>query len=128
MSERTPTVGENIRRIRIQRGITQRDLASLIGKSYSSIQKYEMDLATPPLTVVKKLAEVLDVDKYEIYGWNEFDLESTEIEKSPAPNSAELTDPNEDHLISNYRSLDSQKQSSLIDYSDFLKKQMSEEG
>lgn len=124
MSDCITSVGENIRSIRIKKGLTQKELASLVGKSYSSIQKYEMDLATPPLTVVKKLAEVLGVDKFDIYGWNGFDLEIQNKEKSPSSKDNELEDPNENHLLSNYRSLNTERKNSLIDYSDYLKNQM----
>ena len=86
MSDKIPSIGENIKSIRIQKGITQKDLAIKIGKSYSSIQKYELDLAIPPLPVVERLADALGVDKFEIYGWNEFEFRD---EKSPAPEGAE---------------------------------------
>lgn len=41
--------------------MTQRELAEAIGKSFSSIQKYELGLATPPVHTLIKIADVLGV-------------------------------------------------------------------
>ncbi|RMT70381.1 hypothetical protein ALP29_04534 [Pseudomonas syringae pv. avii] len=43
--------------------MTQRDLASKAGISWSQISRYESDLAQPRLKVLMKLAEALDVHK-----------------------------------------------------------------
>lgn len=118
------SVGNNICDLRSKIKLSDSQLAELLHISLEQYRRYEAGRAVPPSDIIDRLADIFDVDKFEIIGWNEFDLDPAETEKSPAPNSAELTDPNEDHLISNYRSLDSQKQNSLIDYSDYLKNQM----
>lgn len=41
--------------------MTQRELAKAIGKSFSSVQKYELGLATPPVHTLNKIADVLGV-------------------------------------------------------------------
>ena len=86
MSNTISSISENIRSVRIQKGITQKELAKRIKKSYSSVQKYEMGIAVPPLSVVEKIAEALGVDKFEIIGWNAFELKE---EKSPEPEGSE---------------------------------------
>lgn len=68
------SIGENIKELRKKAGLTQRELAQLIGKSFSSVQKYEMDIAEPPLSVINEIARALNVDKYEIIGWNSVEL------------------------------------------------------
>lgn len=55
------TLGQKIKQIRKGRKITQKQLATQIGRSFSSIQKYEMDLAIPPIDTLKKIASTLDV-------------------------------------------------------------------
>lgn len=55
------TLGQKIRQARQSRKITQKELAAQIGKSFSSVQKYEMDLATPPLETIEKIALSLGV-------------------------------------------------------------------
>ncbi|MBQ3155914.1 MAG: helix-turn-helix domain-containing protein [Clostridia bacterium] len=62
------TIGSNIRRCRKQKGVTQRGLADAIGKSFSSIQKYELDLAVPPVSVIHEIADALGVEVWEILG------------------------------------------------------------
>lgn len=61
-------IGSNIREYRQQKGMTQRELAAAIGKSYSSIQKYELDIATPPLSIIHKIAAALGVDAWKLIG------------------------------------------------------------
>ena len=64
------SVGQNIKRFRKEAGLTQKELATLIGKTLSSIQKYEMDIAAPPLAVINKIAAVLNEDIFAIIGEN----------------------------------------------------------
>lgn len=52
-------VAENIKRIRRLHGWTQRELAEQLGASFSLVQKYELGLATPPLTEFEHLSIVL---------------------------------------------------------------------
>lgn len=70
-TEHEASIGENIRRLRKAAGMTQRELATRIGKSFSLIQKYEMGIVIPPITVIRKMADALNVDYFEIIGWNE---------------------------------------------------------
>lgn len=55
------TVGERIKQARKKSNMTQKELAQKAGKGFSTIQKYEMDLVTPPLDVLRKIANVLNV-------------------------------------------------------------------
>ena len=55
-------VGANIKRLRKETKLTQRQLGEQIGKTESSIQKYEKGLVEIPNSVIEKIAEVLKVD------------------------------------------------------------------
>lgn len=55
------TLGERIQKYRKESGLTQRQLSELIGKTFSSVQKYELGLAEPPLNVLQKIADALGV-------------------------------------------------------------------
>ncbi len=57
----TIEIGDHIRTYRKAKGMTQKELAKLIGKSYSLIQKYEMGITQPPIDVLEKIAHVLEV-------------------------------------------------------------------
>lgn len=71
-------IAERIRSIRIQRGLSQQDLADLLGfKSRSSICHIENDDYEISLESAKKIASALNVDAdYLIFG----DTESTKAE------------------------------------------------
>lgn len=54
-------IGFKIKELRTQKKITQKQLGKLIGKTESSIQKYECGSVEVPLSVLEKIANVLDV-------------------------------------------------------------------
>lgn len=53
-------VGENIKRCRKGR-MTQVELAQRLGKSVSSVKKYELGLVEIPYTVFEQIAEILEI-------------------------------------------------------------------
>lgn len=55
-------VGNKIKYFRNKKGITQKKLADLIGKTESSIQKYECGSTEVPFSVLEKIAESLDTE------------------------------------------------------------------
>lgn len=63
-------IAERIKKIRLERGMTQQDLADALGlKSRSSINKIEMDTYEISLEKAKKIAKALNVDPdYLIFG------------------------------------------------------------
>ena len=54
-------IGQRIKDARKAAGLTQKQLADRIHKSFSSVQKYEMSKATPPIEVLQDIAHVLGV-------------------------------------------------------------------
>lgn len=58
------SLGKKIKEARKAKGITQQELAKLIGKGFSTVQKYEIDVIQPPLDVFSKIAEVLGIKYY----------------------------------------------------------------
>ena len=55
-------VGENIRKYRKDKGMTQKELGDLLGKTQRTIQAYEKDEVIPPLSVINKLSDIFDID------------------------------------------------------------------
>ena len=53
--------GEKLRYIREQRGITQEELAELLGTSKQVISRYEKNQRTPKITIAQKYSEQLNV-------------------------------------------------------------------
>ena len=58
--KRTP-VGERLFRSRKARGLTQAELGERIGSSKRMVAHYESDATTPPIDVLGKLADALNV-------------------------------------------------------------------
>ncbi len=64
-------IGQNIKKYRKARKLTQSQLAKLLGKDMRTIQKYEYDEISPPLRDFEKLARELKVEVVDLlYGDN----------------------------------------------------------
>ena len=59
-------VGQNIKEFRIEKGLTQQALAKNIGKSESSIRKYDKGLVEIPNTVIEAIAKELDIETFDL--------------------------------------------------------------
>ena len=55
------TIGENIRRIRIEKGMTQKQVAEACGTVDAAIRTYELGKANPKPVTVAKIAKALGV-------------------------------------------------------------------
>lgn len=55
------TIGDNIKRIRKEKGLTQKQLGSLCQMADSAIRRYELGKARPKLETIYKIATGLDV-------------------------------------------------------------------
>lgn len=66
-------IGKKIKQYRKGK-MTQQELANLIGRTESSIRKYEKGLVTIPLDVLGKIASILDVTVFQLMGNEYFDV------------------------------------------------------
>ncbi len=65
------TLGEKIREARLKKGISQTELAKLLGyKSRSSINKIEVEGRDVPRSMIVKFAQVLGVTPSYLMGWD----------------------------------------------------------
>ena len=64
----TSAFGERLAELRAERGITQAQLAAMIGSSQRAISAYETVAEYPPTAVVVELAQVLKVSSDELLG------------------------------------------------------------
>lgn len=62
-------VGGRIRKAREERKMTQKQLGEAIGRTESSIAKYEQGKVEMPSSVLRRIAEAVHVDFYELLGW-----------------------------------------------------------
>ncbi|MFR7908768.1 MAG: helix-turn-helix domain-containing protein [Oscillospiraceae bacterium] len=65
-------IGENIKKYRKEKGLTQKELADKIGKGFSTVQKYELNISQPPIDVLNRIADTLDINVSKL-----FDIENT---------------------------------------------------
>ena len=61
-------VGDNIRRVRTKRGITQAQLADRIGVSEKTVSSWEVNRTEPSMTNIELIAKVLTCQKSELLG------------------------------------------------------------
>lgn len=54
-------IGNKLRKLRLEKGVTQRDIAELLGVSPRTISSYETDISDPPLDNLKILANYFNV-------------------------------------------------------------------
>ena len=54
MSINNKTIGETIARLRLERGMTQQQLSSVIGVSHQAVSKWETGAALPDLEALLK--------------------------------------------------------------------------
>ncbi len=62
------TVGENIKRIRKEKGLTQKKLSELSGINEAQIRRYELGgkNANPKIETIQKIAQALEVYTYDL--------------------------------------------------------------
>ena len=61
-------IGENIKALRKMHGMTQSDLALILGGKKSLVSNYENGYSTPDIYTLIKLADVFDVSLDELVG------------------------------------------------------------
>ena len=75
------TIGENIKQLRLARGMTQEELANRLGVKKSAISKYEKGhVVNLKRSTIEKLAIALNVKPTTIMGWT-IDSESEEVKE-----------------------------------------------
>jgi transcriptional regulator with XRE-family HTH domain len=62
------TLGDRIRRYRLAKGLTQAELAKIVGASQRMINYYEVHGVSPSPELLVKIADALDVSTDELFG------------------------------------------------------------
>lgn len=101
------TVGERIKKIRLEKQMTQDDLAAKIQTTKQTIHKYENGIiANIPSSKILDIANVLNVTPAYLMGWSEKNSEEAEINSK---------------LIELINSLSSNQIQEVLNYIDYLK-------
>lgn len=64
-------IGENIRTIRLQKDMTQKQVADICGMADSAIRKYESGQIVPKISTIQRIARALGVDPYSLYSFDQ---------------------------------------------------------
>lgn len=62
------TLGKRIQEARKNRGITQKQLAEILGTATGTVQQYELDKRQPRMTQLQKIAAALNISVAELLG------------------------------------------------------------
>lgn len=99
-------IGENIRRIRKSKGLTMKELGSIIGISEQGVGNYERGDREPGIDMMNKIAEALDASVNELIGAPERENDSIEnlsrlakVELSKIVGSESLNDLTKETLL-----------------------------
>lgn len=60
------TIGEKIRQLRTEKGMTQKELGSKCGLADSAIRRYELGGANPKIDTITKIANALGVNIFDL--------------------------------------------------------------
>ena len=75
------TIGENIRSIRQEKGITQKKLGELCKIAEPTIRKYEVGSLNPKIETVEKIASALGISIFQLMGNEYWDKKYPDIAK-----------------------------------------------
>ena len=74
------SIGNRIKFLRKQRGLTVEELAAKLGKNRTTVYRYEKgDIENLPLDILNPLAEALDTTPAHLMGWIDKEMLSTKI-------------------------------------------------
>lgn len=68
------SLGENIRKARKNKKLTQKELGKLIDRTEITIRKYEADNVVPSIEILQKIADVLADDINNLLGFNKIEV------------------------------------------------------
>ena len=88
-------IGNKIRSYRKKKGLTKKQLGSLINKSEISIRKYEAGDTNIPLEVLCSIANVLDIDALELIGMHSDNSDYLDLFKKYMDSKGFFTTDNE---------------------------------
>lgn len=98
---RAKTIADNIKKARLRAGLTQPELAQLVGLSKGAIANYENCISLPKVEFLYPLMEALKVDANYIYG-----VESMESSIGLTPHEREIIEAYRNQPIPVQESID----------------------
>ena len=109
-------IGEHIKTIRKQKGITQKQLAERTGLSVNAIQSYEYGNYEPKIPQVERIAEALNVSPFDII----YDVQQLQEDAKIFDQIIKRYGQETASTINDFLSLDPEGQEKASEYIDFL--------
>ena len=104
-------IGNKIKELRKQRGITQEQLANSIGISFQAVSKWENGIALPDITLAPILASYFGVSMDELFEFNLKEIESAidsivneayKFRESDPPKSKDILEEDTEYMKKSY--------------------------
>lgn len=83
-------IGDNLKKIRKNKKMTQEDFGKLVGLSTNTVQRYELGKRQPTIETINKIAEALGVSINELID-SDYDKSKYELEKSLLEGSSNIS-------------------------------------
>lgn len=116
------TTGDKIRKIRLEKGLTQKQLAEKCNMYESQIRKYETGKANPKLETMTRVATALEVDVSAIYSDSQIQMQKISQVVSSWMDHAEDEIKKEQNLLTMYRGLNPNGQNKAMEQIEMLTK------
>ncbi len=116
LSQSRNTFGDNLRKLRKEKGLTQQQLSDIVGIKRSAYAYYEIDKSEPSIATLLKIANALNVSVDEI-------VNSSSPVHSGAAEYSGLTDDELKTLIKLYKKLDNSQKHEVENYIRFITKE-----
>lgn len=84
------SIGDNLKKIRKNKKMTQEDFGKLVGLSTNTVQRYELGKRQPNIETINKIAEALGVPITELIN-NDYDKSKYELEKALLNGSSNIS-------------------------------------
>ena len=75
-------IGDNLKRIRLKRGLSQNEVADKLNISRQAVSKWERNISSPDIETLEKLRKLYDVSFDELITQTEIDTNASIVEKS----------------------------------------------
>lgn len=110
------SIGKNIRNLRLNYGLTQKELADIAGVSDKAVSTWESDKKDPRMGTIQKIADYFGILKSDI-------IEPDKFLNFVADENINPISSVEKKLLKDFRSLNSFEKQNLINFLTFLRQQ-----
>ncbi len=115
-------IGEKIKKYRKEKGLTQRELADKLNIATNSLSRYEIGERRPPIDMIEKIAEILNVTPIQLMYDEEVENTLNQSAEDEAQRQEMYLKELREDTINKYDSLDPFGQKAANKYINFLAK------